>query len=213
MGVLTCDGDDPSACIPRSLYAVRVSSVCRPCLERVVSSDSLLQGSRIAARLLNSTTTPLRRVQLLSRSPDAEHAALADSLLSPHNRRLEPPVNADITDPDSLAPGMRDADVVVSLVGIMHGTPAEFERVQWKGAENVAKAAQAVGAKLIHVSAIGANAESSIPYARTKALGEQAVLAACPNATIVRPSILFGPGDGFFTVSYDNEIHCGVYLV
>jgi NADH dehydrogenase len=53
---------------------------------------------------------------------------------------------------------------------------------------------------LIHFSAIGADANSKIPYARTKALGEAAVFDICPNATIIRPSIVFGPGDGFFEV-------------
>jgi hypothetical protein len=83
----------------------------------------------------------------------------------------------------------------------MHGRPADFEQTQWRGAENVARAAKEVGAKLVHVSAIGADANSAIPYARTKALGEQAVFEQCPNATIIRPSLVFGPGDEFFAVS------------
>ncbi len=67
--------------------------------------------------------------------------------------------------------------------------------------DDVAKAAQAVGAKLVHISAIGADSTSHIPYARTKALGEKAVFEVCPSATVIRPSIIFGPGDGFFGVS------------
>jgi uncharacterized protein YbjT (DUF2867 family) len=90
---------------------------------------------------------------------------------------------------------------VVSLVGLLYGSPKQFEDVQWKGAENVARAARDAGAKLIHFSAIGADANSRIPYVRTKGLGEAAVLDACPNATIIRPSIVFGPGDSFFNVS------------
>ena len=92
--------------------------------------------------------------------------------------------------------------MVVSLVGIMHGTPKDFEAVQWKGAANVARAAHDVGAKLIHVSAIGADLSSDIPYARTKALAEHAVLDICPDVTIIRPSIVFGPGDDFFNVRF-----------
>lgn len=88
----------------------------------------------------------------------------------------------------------------MSLVGILQGTPEQFDKIQWHGAENVALAAKSVGAKLIHISAIGANKDSDIPYARTKALGEAAVFSACKNATIIRPSIVFGPGDGFFAV-------------
>lgn len=82
----------------------------------------------------------------------------------------------------------------------MHGAPKDFEDIQWKGAENIAVASKKVGAKLIHFSAIGADPNSSIPYARTKALAEKSVLEICPGATIIRPSIVFGPGDGFFNV-------------
>jgi uncharacterized protein YbjT (DUF2867 family) len=97
----------------------------------------------------------------------------------------------------------RNASVIVSLVGIMHGTPSDFDRIQHKGAENVARAAQSIGAKLIHISAIGADKNSTIPYAKSKGLGEEAVFRASPEATIIRPSLVFGPGDGFFAVRHD----------
>jgi len=101
----------------------------------------------------------------------------------------------------------KDANVVVSLVGIMHGSPQDFERIQWKGAENVASAARLAGAKLIHFSAIGADPKSPIHYARTKGLGEQSVLGIDPTATIIRPSLVFGPEDDFFNVRPDLG-HC-----
>ena len=82
----------------------------------------------------------------------------------------------------------------------MHGSPEDFDRIQHRGAQNVAKAAQEVGAKLIHFSAIGADISSDIPYFKTKGLGEEAVLAKNPKSTIIRPSLVFGPGDGFFSV-------------
>lgn len=113
---------------------------------------------------------------------------------------LLPPVPVDITKGETLAKAFEDADTVVSLVGILNGSPAQFEAIQWKGAENVARAAAAVGAKLVHISAIGADLNSKIPYARTKALGEEAVRSHCANATIIRPSLVFGPGDGLFNV-------------
>ena len=69
--------------------------------------------------------------------------------------------------------------------------------MQAEGAEAVAKAAAAVGARMVHVSAIGADAKSPSRYARAKAAGEQAVLAAVPSATIMRPSVVFGPEDQF----------------
>jgi uncharacterized protein YbjT (DUF2867 family) len=97
----------------------------------------------------------------------------------------------------------KDASVVVSLVGIMYGSLKDFERIQWKGAENVASAARDAGAKLIHFSAIGADPKSPIPYARTKGLGEQSVLVIDPTATIIRPSLVFGPEDDFFNVRSD----------
>ncbi|KAI0068156.1 NAD-P-binding protein [Artomyces pyxidatus] len=137
----------------------------------------------------------LRRIQLSSRNPDRIHALLHDKIPADH---LLPAVAVDITNPKTLVPAFKDASVVVSLVGILHGSPEQFERIQWRGAQNVAQAAKAAGARLVHISAIGADRGSKIPYARTKALGEEAVLALCPDATIIRPSIVFGPGDGFF---------------
>lgn len=107
----------------------------------------------------------------------------------------------DVADPKSLGTAFKDADVVVSLVGLLRGTPQQFERTQWRGAENIAKTASDVGAKVIHFSAIGADIKSTVSYWRTKALGERAVLSHCPDVTIFRPSIVFGPGDGFFSVS------------
>lgn len=143
---------------------------------------------------------PPRRVQLLSRKPGATHDAIVKSLQRNELDNLEKSVEADITKPETLGEAIGDADVVVSLVGIMHGSMEDFKRIQWRGAENVAKAARHAKAKLIHVSAIGADLTSKVPYEVTKALGEDAVLSMCPDATIVRPSILFGPGDGFFAV-------------
>jgi uncharacterized protein YbjT (DUF2867 family) len=94
---------------------------------------------------------------------------------------------------------VRDADVVINLVGILFERGRQrFDSVQAFGAEQVALAAAAHGARMIHVSAIGADEHSTAAYARAKAHGEQAVLAATPRATIVRPSILFGPEDDFF---------------
>jgi len=70
--------------------------------------------------------------------------------------------------------------------------------VQAFGAEATARAAAAVDARMIHVSAIGADEDSSSHYARSKAAGEKQVLAAVPSAVVLRPSILFGPEDDFF---------------
>lgn len=154
----------------------------------------------MAKLILNTANKAPRRVQLLSRKPAVTQDAISKDLNATELERLEKPVDGDITKPDTLAAAIKDADVVVSLVGIMHGSIEDFERIQWRGAENVARAARDARAKLIHISAIGADASSNVPYERTKALGEDAVLSLCPDATVIRPSILFGPGDGFFGV-------------
>jgi len=94
---------------------------------------------------------------------------------------------------------VQEADHVVNLVGILFESGRQsFDAVQDFGARAVAEAARSVNAGLTHVSAIGADENSESDYARTKALGEKAVHETVPSAVILRPSILFGPQDGFF---------------
>jgi NADH dehydrogenase len=107
-------------------------------------------------------------------------------------------VQANLRYPASVEAAMRDSDVAINLVGILaEGGAQSFDAVQAKGAETVAKAASAVGARMVHVSAIGADENSLSGYGRSKAAGEKAVLAAVPSATIFRPSVVFGPEDQF----------------
>jgi uncharacterized protein YbjT (DUF2867 family) len=108
-------------------------------------------------------------------------------------------VQANLRYPASVEAAARDADVVINLVGILFQRGKQrFDAVQAFGAEAVALAAAAFGARLVHVSAIGADERSASHYARSKAMGEKLVLAAVPSATILRPSVLFGPEDDFF---------------
>ena len=108
-------------------------------------------------------------------------------------------VQANLRYPHSVTAAVRGADIVINLVGILFERGRQrFDAVQAQGAEAVALAAKSVGARLVHVSAIGADADSPSRYARTKAEGEQRVLAALPEAAIMRPSIVFGPEDDFF---------------
>ena len=108
-------------------------------------------------------------------------------------------VQANLRDPASVAAAARGAGVVINLVGILFERGRQrFEAVQAIGAETVARAAAAQNARMIHVSAIGADEHSTSLYARSKAEGERLVLAATPQATIFRPSVLFGPDDDFF---------------
>lgn len=104
-------------------------------------------------------------------------------------------VAADITKPETVARAINGASVVINLVGLLKG---KFEQVHVDGAANVAKAARAAGVRrLVQISAIGADPEAGSAYARTKGQGEQAVRAAFAEATIIRPSLLFGPEDAF----------------
>jgi NADH dehydrogenase len=108
-------------------------------------------------------------------------------------------VQANLRNTASVEAAARGAHVLINLVGILHEHGRQrFDTVQAYGAEQVALAAAAHGAALVHVSAIGADENSSSHYARTKALAEKLVLAAQPQAVIMRPSILFGPEDDFF---------------
>lgn len=104
---------------------------------------------------------------------------------------------ADISDADSVARAVAGADTVINLVGILKGN---FEAYHVRGAAHVAEAAAAAGCRhLVHISAIGADPESPSDYGRSKGRGEEAVRAAFPNATIIRPSIVFGPEDEFIS--------------
>jgi uncharacterized protein YbjT (DUF2867 family) len=108
-------------------------------------------------------------------------------------------VQANLRHPGSIAAAVRDADVVVNLVGILYERGRQrFDAVQTVGAQAVAQAATLHGARLVHMSALGADETSPSAYARSKAAGEKAVLAASPGATVFRPSIVFGPEDDFF---------------
>lgn len=109
-------------------------------------------------------------------------------------------VQANLRYPESVQAAVQGADVVINAVGVLtSGGKQTFDAVHVAGAKAIAEAARAAGAKrLIHVSAIGADAKSTARYARSKAAGEAAVLAAFPEAIILRPSIVFGPEDEFF---------------
>ncbi len=104
-------------------------------------------------------------------------------------------VATDITKPDTIARAVHGSDAVVNLVGVLAGN---FQGVHVDGAAAVAKAAADAGVEaLVHLSAIGADAQSASAYGRSKGEGEAAVRAAFPNATILRPSIVFGQEDAF----------------
>ncbi|MDV7339483.1 complex I NDUFA9 subunit family protein [Terasakiella sp. A23] len=108
----------------------------------------------------------------------------------------------NVRNADMVARSVAGADVVVNLVGLLSQWGKQtFGAVHTEGAANVAKACADAGvANLIHMSALGADENAEAEYARTKAAGEKAVLKAYPTATILRPSVVFGPEDGFFNL-------------
>jgi NADH dehydrogenase len=106
------------------------------------------------------------------------------------------PLAADVTSDGAVARALEGAQVAVNCVGLLHG---DFERVQAEGPARIGRLATAAGVERVaHISAIGADAASPARYARTKAQGEAGLRAAFPDATILRPSIVFGPDDQFF---------------
>lgn len=110
------------------------------------------------------------------------------------------PVLCNIRDDASVRDAMRGADAVVNCVGILNAIGKNsFDAVQHEGTERIARIAAQQGiTRMVHLSAIGADSASESDYARTKGLGEEGVLAHMPGAMILRPSVIFGPGDGFF---------------
>ncbi len=112
------------------------------------------------------------------------------------------PIQANVRDDASVRAALAGADGCVNLVGILYprGNQA-FEALHVAAAERIAKAAAAQGvSRMVQMSALGVSKDSASVYARTKAAGEEAVRAAFPSAAVVRPSVVFGPGDGFFNL-------------
>ncbi len=135
------------------------------------------------------------RVRVVARDPEA--GMFLKPMGEPGQIILD---RGNLLDAGSVAEAVAGADIVVNLVGVLYESgPYTFAAVHVEGARSVAEAAKAAGARrLVQVSAIGASNRSPALYARTKAAGEAAVGKAFPGATIVRPSIVFGPEDDFF---------------
>ncbi|PDQ20396.1 complex I NDUFA9 subunit family protein [Mesorhizobium sanjuanii] len=134
------------------------------------------------------------RIRVPVRRPD-----LAGHLQPLGNVGQIQPVQANVRVRWSVDRAVQGADHVINLVAILHESGRQkFTSVHEFGSRAVAEAARAVGASLTHISALGADMNSQSDYARTKALGEKAVLETIADAVIFRPSINFGPEDAFF---------------
>ncbi|HYX21596.1 MAG TPA: complex I NDUFA9 subunit family protein [Thermoanaerobaculia bacterium] len=118
-----------------------------------------------------------------------------------YNRPVET-VPGDVLDRASLTAAARGREAVVHLVGIIHEKGAQtFDRVHREAAENAVTAAEAAGvSRYLHMSAMGSAADAPSEYGRTKAAGESAVRGSRLAWTMFRPSIVFGPGDGFVSL-------------
>ena len=119
--------------------------------------------------------------------------------------RYNRPVHANqgnVLDRESLAAAVADRDAVIHLVGIIYEDGAQtFDRLHREGAENVVAAAEQAGvSRYLHMSAMGASEDAPSEYGRTKAAGEKTVRSSRLSWTIVRPSVIFGPGDGFVSL-------------
>ena len=157
---------------------------------------TLIGGSGFVGRnIVRALAKQGYRVRVACRRPD-----LAGHLQPLGNLGQIQMVQANVRFPQSLDAACRDSDTVINLVGLLANSGQQtFQACHVAGAEACAKAAQAAGARrFIQISAIGADLEAEANYARTKAEGERAVQAAFPGAVILRPSIIFGPEDGFF---------------
>lgn len=110
-------------------------------------------------------------------------------------------VEADVHDDAQLARLVAGRDAVVNLVAILHGSEADFERVHAALPRRLAQACLAAGvARVVHVSALAADARAPSHYLRSKAAGEALLRQSGLAVTILRPSVIFGAGDGFLNL-------------
>jgi NADH dehydrogenase len=132
-----------------------------------------------------------RELRLLVRDPSSAGAG----------ERVEV-VHGDVLQPDSLVRAVTGCDTVIHLVAIIEESGGEtFDLVIRQGTENLVRAAQSAGVRrFIHMSALGAQANPRFPYLHAKWGAEEAVRSSGLDWTIFRPSVIFGPGDGFITV-------------
>jgi uncharacterized protein YbjT (DUF2867 family) len=149
----------------------------------------------LGRRIVRHLTAESAIVRVAVRHPDGVRGALPAADLNQVTF-----VRADVRDQASVAAAITGADAVVNAVsGYVEKGGVTFEAVHVQGAETVARETVRLGvARLVLVSGLGADPRSRSPYIRSRGRGELAVQRAFPDATIVRPSAMFGPGDALF---------------
>jgi uncharacterized protein YbjT (DUF2867 family) len=149
----------------------------------------------LGRRLVHRLTAQGMTVRVAVRHPDPARIALR-----PIDFDRVTVVPADVRDQASVAAAIAGADAVVNTVSAyVEKGGLTFEAVHVQGAETVARETVAAGVpRLVLVSGIGADADSGSPYIRARGRGEQVVQQTFPEATIVRPGAMFGPGDALF---------------
>lgn len=166
----------------------------------LVTGASGFVGSHVLPELVGAG----HRVIALVRSPKAGEA-VTRRLLPELAASVEPRVG-DVLEPASLAAAMAGVDAVVHLVALARDWSGgkDLLRVNLGGTENVIAAMREAGVRrLVHVGALGVEDREELNYAKSKARAEQAVRASGLDWTILKPSLLFGPGDGFFNIVAD----------
>jgi uncharacterized protein YbjT (DUF2867 family) len=153
-------------------------------------------GGFLGRRLVDRLTAEGMTVRVAVRHPD-----LARVELRPVSLDLVTFVPADVRDQASVATAIAGADAVVNAISAyVEKGGTTFEAVHVRGAETVAREAVAAGvAHVVHISGIGADPDSESPYIRARGRGESVVSQAFPGATLVRPGVMFGPGDALFS--------------
>lgn len=146
-------------------------------------------GNHVAQKLLARGA----RLRIASRNPERAH-----SLKPLANLGQIQFVPCNLTHETSVAAALAGASHAVNLVGVFAG---DLDKVMGEGPGTLGRLATAAGIQaLVHVSAIGPGASSTVDYARSKAKGEERVMAEFPQATILRPSIVFGEDDNFLNM-------------
>lgn len=147
-------------------------------------------GRRIARQALNAGWT----VRIGARH--ARPGLFAGEVRQPEH------VAVDIRDPDAVAESVKGSTGVVNAVSLYVESRSEsFQSIHVDAAGQVARAANAAAARLVHLSGIGVDRRSPSPYVRARAFGEERVREADPRSVILRPGVLFGAGDAFLSAT------------